>query len=148
MRRYGISLMEVTLAVVASLTLAAFTASTARHMTNESRMAQAKQILTQMRINIGLYKFRSPTKSPPTLATFNSNTYSYNDSGTTRTGEFYGGGIPPEPFTGSTAVVGTWDGTGGWVYYPSSGTVAVNLDGWQYGPGGSKINLSDYAWDW
>jgi prepilin-type N-terminal cleavage/methylation domain-containing protein len=43
---------------------------------------------------------------------------------------FADGRVPEEPITPSRKVVSTFDGTGGWVYDPSTGRVYCNLAGY------------------
>lgn len=146
MRKRGISLMEIMLAVMVSGILAAATMNVSKASRGEIFLAETRAKLNHLRIGISMYEYR--LSAYPTAAVLASNSYSYTDNGVPKTDTFYVGDFPIEPFKTSGAVSAALTGTGGWYYVQATGTIRVNLLDAEYGPNGTRRRLSEVASAW
>ncbi|MNT23451.1 hypothetical protein D3C72_1588700 [compost metagenome] len=136
----GISLLEVSLAVSVGLMLTAGGVYAYRQHLKSTQVTQAKLMLSTMRQEIEMYRYR--TGRPPTHAVFITNVYELVPGNPATRKAFYGKPAAPlrdplnppmdaavsSPIKNLAAAQATGSPWGGWAYHQTTGYLEPNLD--------------------
>lgn len=112
--RRGFTLVEIILVIIIIGILAAIIVPKFAGQSDNAKIANTKANLNSLRSAVRLWQSDHEGEPPTALSDLVPD---------------YIRALPEEPITPSTAVAGSVDGSGGWVYDNSDGGVAVNLAG-------------------
>lgn len=148
MRRKGFTLMEFLVVAGAAAILAAGSFGALRSLAANSRVEEARAVLTHVRNQINLFRTRWISQTFPSLVILQGGSYSYYAAQVWTTTYFYHNGAPPEdPFKHSATIWGVAStsqsaaitelggngGTGGWMFNATTGQFWINLNDAEYG---------------